>query len=110
MPARIDPLTRYVVHGSGCWIWTGPIDGKGYGRHGAPLAHRVVYVLLRGKTHCKRGHEFTVENTYTYPNGERECRECARTVHRRTRMTPEYRKREAARMRARRALIREQST
>ena len=29
------------------------------------------------KTHCKRGHEFTPENTYTY-RGMRSCRLCAR--------------------------------
>ncbi len=30
------------------------------------------------KTHCPRGHEFTTENTYVYPDGRRECRECRR--------------------------------
>ena len=30
------------------------------------------------KTHCKRGHEFTVENTYIPPTGERNCRKCKR--------------------------------
>lgn len=29
-----------------------------------------------GKTHCKRGHEFTAENTYLPPTGGRECRSC----------------------------------
>lgn len=28
------------------------------------------------KTHCPRGHEYTVENTYRYPNGKRACRVC----------------------------------
>jgi hypothetical protein len=28
------------------------------------------------KTHCKRGHEFTAENTYVLPEGGRHCREC----------------------------------
>jgi hypothetical protein len=28
-------------------------------------------------THCKHGHEFTPENTYTRPTGGRTCRECA---------------------------------
>ena len=41
---RIDP--------SGCWIWTGSLNGKGYGQmhwRGRPCgAHRVSYALLRG--------------------------------------------------------------
>jgi hypothetical protein len=28
------------------------------------------------KTHCARDHEFTPENTYTAPNGKRQCRAC----------------------------------
>lgn len=28
------------------------------------------------KTHCKRGHAFTAENTYLKPDGRRECRAC----------------------------------
>lgn len=27
-------------------------------------------------THCKRGHEFTEENTYVSPKGNRDCRTC----------------------------------
>jgi ribosomal protein S27E len=33
------------------------------------------------QTHCKRGHEFTPENTYTSPAGARSCRECGRARH-----------------------------
>ena len=29
-------------------------------------------------THCSRGHEFTVENTYQKSNGARSCRACMR--------------------------------
>jgi len=28
------------------------------------------------KTHCKRGHEYSKGNTYTYPDGRRDCRTC----------------------------------
>lgn len=47
--------------------------------------------LLRGdglpaknarKTHCHRGHEFTAKNTYTRPNGQRQCRICKRAEDR----------------------------
>lgn len=33
------------------------------------------------KTHCPQGHEYTPENTYTRPNGKRECRTCRKAKH-----------------------------
>jgi hypothetical protein len=30
------------------------------------------------KTHCPRGHEYTLENTYRSKRGQRECRHCGR--------------------------------
>lgn len=53
--------------------------------HLEPVSHRTN--VVRGeapaaairrhaqRTHCKRGHEFTPENTYQRPTG-RECRQC----------------------------------
>jgi hypothetical protein len=50
--------------------------------HLEPVTRQVNAARTRGalKTHCKRGHEFTPENTkvLTYGNGKRECRTCAR--------------------------------
>lgn len=46
----------------------------------------------REKTHCKHGHEFTAENTYTYvQSGKRRCKTCAK------RWTKEFRVREKER-------------
>ncbi len=53
--------------------------------HLEPVTNREN--LLRGdtwqginarKTHCPAGHEYTSENTYTKPDGARECRTCRR--------------------------------
>jgi len=35
------------------------------------------------KTHCKFGHAFTPDNTYTYPRGWRGCRTCRTRLNRR---------------------------
>jgi Transcription factor WhiB len=39
----------------------------------APAGHPQA-----SKTHCKRGHRFTAENTYYAPDGQRRCRICLR--------------------------------
>jgi len=55
---REDHLQRFLRHSipeptSGCWLWSGPVDGGGYGvftRHGHPSdkAHRVSWRVHRG--------------------------------------------------------------
>jgi hypothetical protein len=42
------------------------------------------------KTHCIRGHEFTVENTLIVKNGTRHCRECRRLYDRNRKRPPGY--------------------
>ena len=42
---------------------------------------RVVY-RPPPRTHCYRGHEMTVENTYVNPGGSRRCRQCNRDISR----------------------------
>lgn len=116
---------------TGCWLWTGWLNNKGYGGFSMAssgktqvLAHRASYEhyntkiqkgldldhlcftpscvnpehlepvthrenCLRGhgwgainarKTHCSKGHEFTVENTWRDPkdSNKRHCKECNR--------------------------------
>jgi hypothetical protein len=31
------------------------------------------------KTHCPQGHEYSDDNTYTYPDGRRDCKACRRS-------------------------------
>jgi WhiB family redox-sensing transcriptional regulator len=41
--------------------------------HQAPARHPQA-----SKTHCKRGHRFSADNTYYAPDGQRRCRRCLR--------------------------------
>jgi len=124
-----DALIRFwekvELSDDGCWLWTGTVNGWGYGHfyagnrnrpvrahvwfwellngplrpqleldhlckvrncvnpaHLEPVPHRIN--VLRGtspsaiearQTHCKNGHEFTIENTQ-YDQGKRRCRTC----------------------------------
>lgn len=57
----------------------------------------------RDRTHCRRGHEFTTENTYTFHVGgspRRVCRACDRTRRQRHRTEGRYK---TAEIKARRA-------
>jgi len=50
--SRETVLERVEISPTGCWLWRGPFDGRGYGRvksHGRTvIAHRFVYELLAG--------------------------------------------------------------
>lgn len=63
-PAHLEPVTRSVNLRRGA-----------VGRSGATA-------INRGKTHCKRKHEFTPENTVVDRRGRRNCRICKRDAAR----------------------------
>ena len=43
-------------------------------------AQKKSAALRKAMTHCKRGHEYTPENTYRY-GSVRDCRECRKIRH-----------------------------
>lgn len=57
------------------------------------------------KTHCPKGHEYTAENTYMYPQGRRACQTCRqdyrdRNLERRREWNREYSRRKRIERRA----------
>ena|SRR5215831_17754095 len=44
-----EKMARYAEDENGCWLWTGPVDGKGYGLvydgERVTRAHRLSYVF-----------------------------------------------------------------
>jgi WhiB family transcriptional regulator, redox-sensing transcriptional regulator len=83
-PVRDACLTFAVRTGQQYGIWGGQLQqiirrlialeraGRPHG-HRAPARHPQA-----SKTHCKRGHRFSAENTYYTPDGHRRCRTCLR--------------------------------
>lgn len=69
-PAHLEPVTlqENILRGD-----TGKVSGK------------VASERQKAKTHCPRGHPYSIENTYTSPKGGRECRECRRIFDHRKR-------------------------
>jgi WhiB family redox-sensing transcriptional regulator len=83
-PVRDDCLTFAVRTGQQYGVWGGQpqqvirrliaADRGGHPhRRQAPASHPQA-----SKTHCKRGHRFSAENTYYAPDGQRRCRRCLR--------------------------------
>jgi hypothetical protein len=83
-PVRDDCLTFAVRTGQQYGIWGGQPQRIvrrliAADRAGRPQARRVPASHPQAsKTHCKRGHQFTAENTYYTPDGHRRCRTCLR--------------------------------
>jgi WhiB family redox-sensing transcriptional regulator len=83
-PVRDACLTFAVRTGQQYGIWGGQPQqmirrlitleraGRPHSRR-APASHPQA-----SKTHCKRGHRFSAENTYYTPDGRRRCRTCLR--------------------------------
>jgi hypothetical protein len=67
---RVD-LTPDVCVCHTC-LFLGDKDTNNKDRH----AKGRTVIHNKGKTHCKRGHEFNKENTKLRPNGARKCRIC----------------------------------
>jgi len=42
------------------------------------IGREVMKVKAAARTHCRRGHEFTPENTMIKPDGRRRCKQCAK--------------------------------
>ena len=83
-PVRNDCLTFAVRTGQQYGIWGGQPQQIvrrliASDRAGRPQARRVSASHPQAsKTHCKRGHHFSAENTYYAPDGQRRCRTCLR--------------------------------
>jgi WhiB family transcriptional regulator, redox-sensing transcriptional regulator len=83
-PVRDACLTFAVRTGQQYGIWGGQPQQIirrliAADRAGRPQTRRVPAGHPQAsKTHCKRGHRFTAENTYYTPDGYRRCRTCLR--------------------------------
>jgi WhiB family redox-sensing transcriptional regulator len=83
-PVRDACLTFAVRTGQQYGIWGGQPQQIirsliALERAGRPHSRRVsARHPQASKTRCKRGHQFTAENTYYAPDGQRRCRICLR--------------------------------
>ena len=81
---RDDCLTFAVRTGQQYGIWGGQPERIvrrliAADRAGRPQARQVPAGHPQAsKTHCKRGHRFSADNTYYTPDGHRRCRTCLR--------------------------------
>jgi hypothetical protein len=43
-----DQPSKIELNDTGCWIWKGSIDTRGYGRYGPTVVHQVFWRLVNG--------------------------------------------------------------
>lgn len=48
MPTKVEGFWNMVNTDAECWLWTGKLDRKGYGRFGTHRAHRYSYETMIG--------------------------------------------------------------
>lgn len=65
-------------------------DRESIRRLEATSGNRIIKIRME-QTHCKRGHEFTQENTYIAPHGGRLCRACGAAAARQRRIDTKLR-------------------
>lgn len=70
---------RACVNVDHLWIGTPSDNQQDMKAKGRSKYSTAIY------THCKHGHEYTAENTYTDPRGFRQCRTCSRIRQRKER-------------------------
>jgi hypothetical protein len=106
-----DPGALDVLHNCNNKLCINPLHLH-IGTHKQNFKEASEAKLLQGqwKTHCKRGHPLSGDNLYRQPKtGFRGCKTCTRErSRRRWHEDPEFRARQIAREKARRAKLREQ--
>ncbi|QIG57716.1 HNH endonuclease [Arthrobacter phage Sarge] len=71
------PEGQEVLHGDGNRVHN-RLPNLSYGTRSENALDTIRHGMNvnAAKTHCKRGHEFTADNTHLNVNGSRECRRC----------------------------------
>lgn len=87
IPQSSDPRDYGVLHRCDVPLCCNPRH-LFLGDHQANMDDKVAKGRQAGKnqTHCKRGHEFTVVNTYIAKRNMRHCRACHRDAERKRRL------------------------
>ena len=74
----------HFTKGEGCWLWTGYINSRGYGRYGrTALAHRIAYELYIGSIPANYDVDHTCHTSSADCPGNNTClhRRCVNPKH-----------------------------